>query len=295
MNVLHSVYKKFISHGRSVMVFLSVVFLMGGCDSFDLRSDETLLAKAYGSRLYLEDLPDLVPDGASVADSADLVRRYVDRWVNQQIFLHHAMESLPDEKVDFQRQVREYENSLWIHAYENDLVSREMDTVVTEQELHNYYEGREEQFPLRDHIVQATYVKLPLGASDAAQVRSLYRSDDEEDIERLDQYSLQQAAAYSIEPAKWMLFNEILTDMPIEENPSEWLRNNRSLEISDDYYRYFLYIHDYRLRGDISPFDFAKNNIKMLVLNQRRKDFIQQKRRDLFNNAFETNQVETLY
>lgn len=253
------------------------------------------MAKAYGSRLYLEDLPDLLPQGVSVADSADIVQRYTDRWVNQQIFLHHAMESLPAEKGDFRRQVREYENSLWIHAYENDLVSREMDTVVTEQVLLNYYEGREERFTLRDHIVQATYIKLPLGAPDTGQVRALYMSDDEESIESLEQYSLQQAAAYSVDPGKWMLFNDILMDIPVEEEPDLFLRNNRSLEISDDYYRYFLYIHDYRLRGDVSPFDFAKNNIRMLVLNQRRKDFIQQRRRDLLNNAIETNQVETFY
>ncbi len=272
-----------------------VAFFMGSCDFFDLRSDETLLAKTYGNRLYLEDLPDLVPSGASAADSSDIVRRYVDRWVNQQIFLHHAKESLPAEKADFERQVREYENSLWIHAYENDLVSKDMDTVVTEQELLDYYEGREDQFTLRDHIVQATYIKLPLRAPDAGQVRSLYRSDDEESIEKLEQYSLQHAAAYSVDPAKWMLFNDIMMDMPVDEDPAVFLRNNRATEITDDYYRYFLYIHDYRLRGDVSPFDFAKNNIRMLVLNQRRKEFIQQKRRDLFNNAIENNQVETFY
>ena len=277
------------------MVLVSAVFFMGSCDFFDPRSDETLLAKAYGSRLYLEDLPDLVPAGVSAADSSDIVRRYVDRWVNQQIFLHHAMESLPAEKADFERQVREYENSLWIHAYENDLVSKDMDTVVTEQELLDYYEGREDQFTLRDHIVQATYIKLPLRAPDAGQVRSLYRSDDEESIERLEQYSLQHAAAYSVDPAKWMLFNDIMMDMPVDEDPAVFLRNNRATEITDDYYRYFLYIHDYRLRGDVSPFDFAKNNIRMLVLNQRRKEFIQQKRRDLFNNAIENNRVETFY
>ncbi len=288
-------HKKFFRKVRILFILLPAVFFMGSCDFFDRRSDETLLAKTYGSRLYLEDLPDLVPSGASSTDSSDIVRRYVDRWVNQQVFLHHAMESLPAEKADFDRQVREYENSLWIHAYENDLVNKEMDTVVGEQELLDYYEGNEEQFALRNHIVQATYIKLPLAAPDAGQVRSLYRSDDEESIERLEQYSLQHAAAYSVDPAKWMLFNDITQDMPIDEDPAVFLRNNQSTEITDDYYRYFLYIHDYRLRGDDSPFEFAKNNIRMLVLNQRRKEFIQQKRRDLFNDAIENNQVETFY
>ena len=295
MRVLQLVRKKLFRQGRLVVVLLSAAFFMGSCEFFDVRSDETLLAKAYGSRLYLEDLPDLVPRGASVADSSDIVRRYVDRWVSQQIFLHHAMESLPAEKADFQRQVREYENSLWVHAYENDLVSRQMDTVVTEQALLDYYEGREDQFTLRDHIVLATYIKLPLGAPDAGQVRSLFRSDDEESIDRLEQYSLQHAAAYSVDPGRWIHFNDILADMPVEEEPAALLRNNRSMEITDDYYRYFLYIHDYRIRGDVSPFDFAKNNIRMLVLNQRRKEFIQQKRSDLFNSAIEANQVETYY
>ncbi len=280
-----------------VMVFkllpVMFVFIMMSCSFFELRSESTMLARVHGSRLYLEDIRGVVPPGSSSIDSITLINRYVDRWINQQVLLHHALQSLSSDDIDIEQQVRDYRDALLVHAYESVLVREEMDTVVTEQQMEEYFQQHERQFTLKENIVHVTYIKLPLQAPDVNQARSLYRRTDDESLAQLEEYCLQHAATYFLGKDTWMLFSDILRDMPIQtSNPASFLRNNRYVEITDDYYRYFLYIHDYRLTGDIPPIEFERVNIRMLLLNQRKKQFIQQKRLELYNQALNASSIE---
>jgi hypothetical protein len=270
------------------------MMLAGACSLLDFRPDGTLIAKAYNNRLYLEDIQELMPPGADPADSAAFVKRYVDNWLSGQVFLHNALQSMAIDETDIDQRVKDYRNALMIHSYETFLVSQEMDTVVTNAEMHNYYNSNKAYFTLREHIVQASYIKMPLRNGENNQIRSLYRSNDPESLSALEDICLQHAATYYINHDTWMLFGEILKDMPLKtDDIAAFLRNNRDAEISDDYFRYFLYVHDYKLSGDVSPLDFERENIRALVLNKRKKDFIDEKRQQFFTHAVEANRIES--
>lgn len=287
-----NIKQTFQSMAARLLIWI-MALVMASCGFFALRTEDTLLARVYGSRLYLEDIRGIVPPGASSADSAALISRYLDRWINQQVLLYHAMQHLPAEALDFEQQVRDYHNALIVHSFESVMVKEEMDTVVTPNQIVSYFEANEKNFTLKDHIVHATYIKLPLETPDVNQARSLYRRTDDESLRQLEEYCLQHAATYFIGRDTWMLFNDILRDMPLQTgNPANYLRNNRYAEITDDYYRYFLYIHDHRLMGDIPPMEFEQDNIRVLILNQRKKQFIQQKRLELYNQALNANRIE---
>lgn len=279
---------------RMFSLLAIVLIAAGSCDLMDFRSDNTLIAKAYNNRLYLEDIQALIPLGADPADSAAFVKRYVDNWLTAQVFIHHALQNMSVEELGIEQRVKDYRNALIIHQYESLLVSKAMDTVVTNDQLHSYYEGNKAYFILRDNIVRATYIKMPLRSPENNRIRSMYRSEEPEVLAELEEICLQHAATYYINHDSWMLFSDILRDMPLTVNDhAAFLRNNRFSEITDDYFRYFLYIHDHKLSGDVSPLDFERENIRVLVLNQRKKQFIEEKRRDFFNQAIESNRIES--
>ncbi len=284
------------SFGRGLLLTAGIAWFMASCDYFTFRADNTLLAKAYNSRLYLEDMQGLIPAGTDPADSAAFVKRYVDRWLINQAFLHAAMQSLALEELDIEQRVKDYKNALLMHEYESYLISSEMDTVVTEAQIRAYYEENHAYFNLKEHIISATYIKLPLRNPETNRIRALYRSSNPENLSELEELCLYNAATYYINHDSWMAFNEILRDMPLRtDDPAAFLRNNRFSEITDDYFRYFLYVHDYRLRGDVSPMDFEYQNIRMFIMNHRKKQFVEEKRRELFNQAIEANRIEVYF
>ncbi len=277
-----------------IAILVIVLFLAASCNWITLRSDDTLLAKAYGSRLYLEDIRGIIPAGGEAADSITFVKRYVDRWLTGQVVLHHAMQSVDVDEISLEQRVADYKNALITHTYETMIIKQEMDTVVTEEQLFSYYEQNQILFRLTEPIIHATYIKLPVASREANRIRRMYRSDDPEVLVELEEIALQHAATYYIGPDTWFLFGDILKDMPLQvSNIPNFLRNNRFSEITDDYFRYFLYIHEYKLKGDISPMAFEREKIKSFVLNQRKKEFIEYWRRHLFNQAIEANRVET--
>ncbi len=281
---------------RPVMPVYILLALLSACSFFDFRTDDQLLARVHGSRLYLEDISPFIPHGASPMDSADFVQRYVDRWVRQQVFLYQAQQNLSASMEEIDKKVSEYRNAMLIHAFESELAVKEMDTVIAESEVVSFYEENRQHFVLKENIVRVNYIKLPLNVADHALVRSLYRSPNEGDLERLEIYCLENAATYFVGSDRWLILGDILLDMPLEvESESEFLRSNRFMEITDYYYRYFLYINEYKLKGDISPLDFERENLRMLILNRRKRDFLENKRRQFFNQAVEANNVETYY
>lgn len=279
-----------------VLLFFSALLLAVSCNWINLRSDDTLLAKAYGSRLYLEDIRGIIPPGGEAADSITFVKRYVDRWLMAQVVLYHALQSVDFDDLSLEQRVTDYRNSLITHGYESMIIKEEMDTLVTEAQINDYYEQNQRMFRLMEPVIHATYIKIPVSSREANRIRRLYRSSEPETLAELEEIALQHAATYYIGSDTWLLFTDILRDMPLQvNNIPVFLNNNRFAETTDDYFRYFLYIHDYKLKGDISPMAFEQQRIKSMVLNQRKKEFIEYWRRNLFNQAIESNRIETFF
>ncbi len=279
---------------RILIIFAGMMPL--SCNLIEFRPDDQLLAEVYGNRLYLLDVQGVVPAGAAPEDSAAMVKRYVDRWVDQQIYTHHAKAYANLETMNIEQRVEDYRNALIVHAFEQDLVKNELDTIVTDDEISSYYDNHQERLRVRNTIVAVNFIKLPHNTGAVRQIRSLYRSVAEDDLRQLENLSLEHAASYQIDPGQWLAFNDLIKELPLEvDDPVSFLNNNRFVEITDDYYRYFLYIHDFRVRGDPSPKTFEKENIRQRILSRRKKDFLQNRRREMFNSAIEGNHVEVFY
>jgi len=285
-----------LNRWKVLLLVLMVGLLPAACHIIEFRPDDQLLAEVYGNRLYLEDIQGVVPAGVTPGDSAAMVKRYVDRWVDQQVYTHHAKQYAIPEERDIEQRVEDYRNTLIIHAFEQAIVRNELDTVVTDEEIDAYWEEHSTHFKVRNHLVAVNFIKLPRNASGVNQIRSLYRSANENNLDQLRDLALEHAASYQIEPDQWIVFNELIKEMPLTvDDPASYLRNNRHAEITDDHYRYFLYIHDYRIRGDQSPKSFERENVRQRILSRRKKDFLQARRREMLNTAIEGNHVEVYF
>ncbi len=278
------------------LLLLSVILSLSSCHLIDFRSDDTLLAKAYNSRLYLEDIQGMIPKGLNPSDSVAYVKQYVDRWLVNQVFLFHATQSMTVDQTAVEQMVNDYRNALILHKYETYLIAEEMDTVITDDQIERYYEENTVYFKLSDNIVNPTYIKLPLASQEADRIRELYRSSEPEVLEELEELCLYNAATYYIGLGNWLPFKNITKDMPISNNePDAFLYDNAFAEITDDYFRYFLYIHECRLIGDVSPLVLERDNIRKHILKHRRKQFVQNMRQNLFKQAIEANKLEVYF
>jgi hypothetical protein len=240
------------------------------------------------------DIQGIVPPGLDAADSLQVIHDYIDNWVRKKLLIRQSESNLNSDQKDFTRQLEEYRNSLIIYTYEQELVRQSLDTVVTEQEIVNYYNANKDDFQLKDNIVKVWYVKLQKSAS-LGPFRQLLQSDKPADRKKLVELSSKHAVNSFLDDQSWLVFDDILKEIPIKTyNQEEYLKNNRFIEIEDSLFVYLLNIKGFMIKESLSPLSFETENIRSIIVNKRKLALIEDMQKNLYNEALKNGDFELL-
>ena len=267
--------------------------ILSSCSYFFKKKTERVLARVYDEYLYESDLNGVIPHGTANQDSITLSHNFVDTWVHQRILIHQAQNNLNSQQMDFSSQLENYKNSLIIYEYENELVKQKLDTIVSDEDIENYYAANQQNFLLKENIVQMQYVKLPLNSPNIKQIKKLLASDNSEDKTQLSELAEKYAADYFLDDQNWLLFNNVMNQMPIKTyNQEEFLKNHREVEVQDSAYCYIARFKDFKIKESISPLSFEKERIRNVILNKRKIDLINKMHQDVYDQALKKNDFE---
>jgi hypothetical protein len=269
---------------------------VAACDSKTQEDKNRIPLVRVGSVfLYKDELQDLVPDGTPAADSAEMTKRYIDNWIKETLILIKAQENLGDIQKDIKKKLDDYKKSLITYAYEEELISQKLDTTVSPQEIDQYYNEHQPDFELKDNIVKVTYVRVKKNAPKLDKVKQWYKSENEKDITQLKSYCLQFAENYFIDNNSWLLFDDLLKEIPIKMYDKElFLQNNRYIELQDSVNNYLVNIKGFKIKNSISPLSFEKENIRSIIINKRKLQLIEKMKEDVYNEAIEKKKIEIL-
>jgi len=263
---------------------LMLLFLTG-CNNHPEKSTEKPLARVYDKYLYPNDLNGIVPVGISSTDSASVVKDFIEKWVRNQLLLNKAEINLTDGEKDVQAQIENYRSSLLIYAYQQSYLRQELDTVVGEQEIENYYKENQSNFVLGEPLMKGLFIKLPSKAPEMYKLRQWYRSDDAENIKRLEGYCFKYATVYDHFNEGWVNLNEVLRMIPSGETYKNNLEYRKYLEVKDNENYYFLSIKEIASEGTVMPFDLVKNDIHYIILNKRKVQLINELDASIYSDA----------
>jgi hypothetical protein len=73
------------------------------------------------------------------------------------------------------------------------------------------------------------------------------------------------------------------------ENEEDFLKGNTFFETTDSTSVYLVSIRDYRLRSTLAPFEYVRDDIKRIIWNTRRFEFIQSLENGIYNDALKQN------
>ena len=253
------------------------------------------IAKAGGQYLYSSDMPveTFAQAGNKPQDSAELVKKFIDNWIRETLLLQQAEKNLSDDKKKFDKMVDDYRRSLITYQYESELVKQKLDTVVSDEEISGYYEENKSNFELKDNIIKVIYVKIRRNAPKVEKVREWYRSGDTKDRDALTAYCYQYASNFYLDENAWLLFDDVLKEIPMKLYDKEaFLQNNRIIETQDSTFLYFVNIKGFMTKNSASPLSFEKNNIRSILVNRRKVELIRKMHEDIYtegvkNKAFE--------
>lgn len=274
-------------------ILFLLLLSLASCNSFFKKKTEQVLARVGDDYLYLSDLRGIIPPGSLPKDSMTISRSYVENWVRQKLMIEQALNNLDNEQMDFNKQLEEYKNSLIIYAYENALIKQKLDTLVTREEMKNYYDFNQQNFLLKENIVQLQYVKLPLASNLARQTKKLLFSGGHEDISKLTEICEKNALDYFLEDENWLYFNDVVKQIPIRTyNPEDFLKNHRDVEVQDSLFLYLVHFKDFKIKDAISPYSLEQDRIRDIILNKRKIELINRMQEDIYTKALKNSGFE---
>lgn len=267
------------------IILLSTALLIGSCNERQKNTSKPL-ARVYDKYLYLSDVQDMFPANASKEDSTQILMAYIDRWVRKQLLLNRAERNLSEKQKNVSQQLDDYRSSLLIFKYEQEFIRQKLDTIITFKEIEEFYKENSSNFILGESIVKALFIKIRNDDPYYDRIRSLYRSNKEEDIKSLDNMAYQVAVKYDYFNDQWIPFSRILRELPEPiNNPENYLINNRSIEMNFEGFSYLVSFREVLHRGQQSPLSFEEENIRSILLNKRKQRLIIDLESKIYNDA----------
>lgn len=252
--------------------------------------NKQLVASTESYFLFEDDLKEIQPEFKDSLDSINWVQAYVDNWIKESLILEKAKFNLQEGRTAFDKELKEYENSLLKHKYELEIVKNYLDTNVTKEELSSFYDENKDNFLLLDYLIQAYFIVLDkeLDKKKKDRIKKIFRSKDKKNWTKLEKLCIDNNAEFELFDSTWHKWEEFSGEFNLEINKLDsWLRYNDFIDYIDSSNYYLIRIENYKLKNEISPLRFEQEKIRQIILHQRKLDLIKKMENEIYEEAKE--------
>ena len=269
----------------SILLFCAV---LSGCQWFEQKRMTGVAVTLNGQYLYQSTL-DSLSFGLLSEDSARVVEQYVKQWAKD-ILVYDKAKGAVDKTIE--ALVEDYRRSLYVHAFEQELVERRMPKQVADSIVEQIYAAHPEKFELRESIAKGVLIVVPNGAPNMKKLRGWLTDLNEDNLENIEKFAYNYAVGYELFTDQWRTAQQLLLTMPFEQDELDrLLRSKQQIELQDSLSTYILQVTDKRMAGEPMPIEYARPEIEKAVLSQRRVLFLQKERERLYEDAIKYNKI----
>ena len=276
-----------------IQLFL-VAMLVSSCDYFKAPKEAKAIARVVKKYLYQEDILDLVPKGTSKNDSIAIVKSFIDRWATQQLLFEASERNLSNEKVaSFNELMEQYKVDLYTKAYLEELVIRQVDTVVTEEQIENYYLKNKQYFKNASELVKMRYINLVKENPKFAKIKAKFSSFTKKDRKELEQLAV-QFKSYAFNDSIWVDINQVYEKLPFLniENKNKYISSGINFQYPDSTIIWLVKVNKVLPKDSATPLEFLKPTIKQIIINNRKLELVNTIEKDITNDAINDKKYE---
>ncbi|MBR5891321.1 MAG: peptidyl-prolyl cis-trans isomerase, partial [Bacteroidaceae bacterium] len=182
---------------------------------------------------------------------------------------------------------------LLLNIYQERLVDQQLDKEITAEEIASFYEANSAMFKMEEPMIKGLLLKVSKKAPKLDAVRRWCKSTEPAELEKLEKYTLTNAQLYEYFYDSWMPISALAAKIALsEEDLKQKVTKKDMIEFSDSASLYIMNISDYLPVGELKPLDLAESEIKELLVNSRKADFLQQVKKDIYNEAISGGKVK---
>jgi len=271
-----------------------IFFVVCSCNYFKPKQKAESIARVGKNYLYKSDIATLVPAGTSKEDSILIVRDFIDRWASQKLIIESAERNISDKKKEeFNALLKQYKIDLYTKAYIEEVVKNTVDTIVSQDELKQYYDQNKENFKTNGTLVRLRFINLSKSNPRFATIRSKFFDYNKKDKKFWDTYAL-QFKSFALNDSVWVDMTQVYSKLPFinPDNRDELIVVGKRIEKTINDNVYFVKITNVIDKNQLAPFEYIKPTLKEVILNKRKLELIKKFEKEIIEDAIKNKDYE---
>ena len=269
--------------------YILVCILFISCDFLGLQKKDIPvrkpIASVHNNNLYTEDIKLLIPKNIEKNDSLVFTRSIINSWAVKQLLLKKAEDNnTQNDNSEINNLVKDYRQALLINGYKERLIKQQLDTLIEQQEIIDYYKLNSKNFRLNEELVKTRYLHFSNDLIDRKEVVKSFKKGTIEDLEELEikQLTFKQMM---LNDSVWTPLENVLLKIPFSR--INLLKKTKLLQKEDSLGLYLITIKDVLLRNQIAPLSYIKPTIKQMILHQRKLQLIRDLEKIILKDAIQ--------
>jgi hypothetical protein len=277
---------------RKILTYLLLAAALCSCNAISsLVHDDQVVAKVGKNKLYRSELEQFIPNMIPAADSARLAEQYINTWAMDLLYLDVAEKELSKGELDVSADLENFRRSLLKYRYEQRYINDRLDTLVTDEQIRQYYQAHEADFELKRPVLKVRFVDVMKDSPNKDAILSMMTSQEYDELQRADTLAKSTALRYFDSSDTWMDANDLAKSFGLDYTQMlSFLKGDMiRYEPEDRADLMVAYVCDIRRSGP-APLDYCSGRIRDILMSARKHDLMNSLERDLLENALERKQ-----
>lgn len=270
---------------ESYFVVLLTSLLFAGCQEVDPHMGRTPLASVGETFLYKDEIDLMYATYGHKTDSTKFYDDYIEQWATEMLFYKKATENiLATDDID--KLVEGYRRSLVLSLYQEGLINQHLVHNISDKDVQEFYECNDGLFEVEEPLVRGVLLKVPEKSPRMNKLRAWCINRKSDDLDELEKYSLTNDVLYDNFMEEWWTLPALVKKTPLTEYQlGERLSRNKTIEFKEKGFVYFVGVDTIIRQGGRKPLELVESEIRELLINSRKANFIKEKKRALYNEA----------
>ena len=275
-------------------LYILSIFIFTSCEYLGLEKKDTTLrvpvATVYDQKLYKEDIEDLLPKNINKKDSVVLVRSIINSWATKELLLRKAVENnSQNDNTEINKLVTDYRQALLINGYKERLIKQQLDTIISEQEISDYYNENGKNFRLNEELIKTRLLHFSSDLIDKKEVIQLFKRGSIQDLEALEMRQL-SFKYIMLNDSVWTPLEHVMLKTPFSRD--NLLKKTKFLQKEDSLGVYLIAVKDVLKRNDLAPKSHIKSTIQQMILHQRKLQLIRDIEKIIVKDAIQNKSFQ---
>ena len=275
---------------RKLLTYLLPLLLCSCTAISSLVHDDQVVARVGEHKLYKSELEQFIPNMIPAADSVRLAGQYINTWAMDQLYLDVAEAQLSKAELDVSAELESFRRSLLKYRYEQRYINDRLDTLVTDEQVRQYYQEHEADFALKRPVLKVRFVDVMKDSPNKDAILKMMTSKEYSDVQRADTLAQSTALRYFDSSDTWMDAGELARYFGLDytEMLSHLKGDMIRYEPADRGDLMAAYVLDIRKSGS-APIEYCSSRIRDILMSARKHALMTSLERDLLENALESN------